>query len=151
MFLTKVVIIPFMGNHELLFFKKKLRSITMLLKTKKLIILIASTGMLLVLLNTSSYAIPTFSRQTNMPCSSCHYTYPELTPFGRLFKLNGYTLTGIATIQSTYKEKTNLNLLKTFPLSATIQSSYTSISKAPARSEERRVGKECRSRWSPYH
>ena len=23
--------------------------------------------------------------------------------------------------------------------------------KASARSEERRVGKECRSRWSPYH
>ena len=23
--------------------------------------------------------------------------------------------------------------------------------KAPGRSEERRVGKECRSRWSPYH
>src|SRR2546430_15496326 len=23
--------------------------------------------------------------------------------------------------------------------------------KMPARSEERRVGKECRSRWSPYH
>ena len=22
---------------------------------------------------------------------------------------------------------------------------------APLRSEERRVGKECRSRWSPYH
>ena len=25
------------------------------------------------------------------------------------------------------------------------------ISNAQARSEERRVGKECRSRWSPYH
>ena len=25
------------------------------------------------------------------------------------------------------------------------------IPKAYARSEERRVGKECRSRWSPYH
>src|SRR2546422_2349296 len=25
------------------------------------------------------------------------------------------------------------------------------ISAAAARSEERRVGKECRSRWSPYH
>ena len=24
-------------------------------------------------------------------------------------------------------------------------------SSAEARSEERRVGKECRSRWSPYH
>src|SRR3712207_9400200 len=26
-----------------------------------------------------------------------------------------------------------------------------SLTKAPPRSEERRVGKECRSRWSPYH
>src|SRR5256885_8488516 len=25
------------------------------------------------------------------------------------------------------------------------------IAHAPERSEERRVGKECRSRWSPYH
>src|SRR5258706_8172976 len=25
------------------------------------------------------------------------------------------------------------------------------VEQAPARSEERRVGKECRSRWSPYH
>src|SRR6185312_11445902 len=24
-------------------------------------------------------------------------------------------------------------------------------SRSPSRSEERRVGKECRSRWSPYH
>ena len=27
----------------------------------------------------------------------------------------------------------------------------TQFSNAPYRSEERRVGKECRSRWSPYH
>src|SRR5215217_9400493 len=26
-----------------------------------------------------------------------------------------------------------------------------SRSRTPSRSEERRVGKECRSRWSPYH
>ena len=26
-----------------------------------------------------------------------------------------------------------------------------SFAKSGARSEERRVGKECRSRWSPYH
>src|SRR5256885_15488848 len=25
------------------------------------------------------------------------------------------------------------------------------LGNAPSRSEERRVGKECRSRWSPYH
>src|SRR3989449_11143230 len=28
---------------------------------------------------------------------------------------------------------------------------YTLLFNSPARSEERRVGKECRSRWSPYH
>ena len=27
----------------------------------------------------------------------------------------------------------------------------TVVGKDEARSEERRVGKECRSRWSPYH
>src|SRR3989454_11422418 len=29
--------------------------------------------------------------------------------------------------------------------------SSTATRKLPPRSEERRVGKECRSRWSPYH
>ena len=28
---------------------------------------------------------------------------------------------------------------------------YTFVRGVPHRSEERRVGKECRSRWSPYH
>jgi len=28
---------------------------------------------------------------------------------------------------------------------------YLGMGQHPARSEERRVGKECRSRWSPYH
>ena len=28
---------------------------------------------------------------------------------------------------------------------------YSIVAKASNRSEERRVGKECRSRWSPYH
>ena len=30
-------------------------------------------------------------------------------------------------------------------------SDANAYSKYPLRSEERRVGKECRSRWSPYH
>ena len=43
-------------------------------------------------------AVPSFSRQTGLACSSCHYQFPRLTPFGRLFKLNGYTLTSLPTI-----------------------------------------------------
>ncbi len=34
---------------------------------------------------------------------------------------------------------------------AYVPSSDTYIEKDSSRSEERRVGKECRSRWSPYH
>ncbi len=37
-------------------------------------------------------AVPSFARQTGMDCVACHTSFPELTPFGREFKLNGYTL-----------------------------------------------------------
>ena len=42
--------------------------------------------------------VPGYSQQTGLACSSCHYQFPQLTPFGRLFKLNGYTLTGLQSI-----------------------------------------------------
>ncbi len=42
--------------------------------------------------------IPSFSRQTGFACSQCHYHFLQLTPFGRQFKLNGYTLTALQTV-----------------------------------------------------
>ena len=42
--------------------------------------------------------VPGYSQQTGLACSSCHYQFPQLTPFGRRFKLNGYTLTGLQSI-----------------------------------------------------
>jgi hypothetical protein len=45
-----------------------------------------------VLAPTTSFAVPAFARQVGMDCASCHTSFPELTPFGREFKLNGYTL-----------------------------------------------------------
>ena len=39
-------------------------------------------------------ALPSFARQTGQQCAACHNGFPELTPYGRLFKLNGYTFTG---------------------------------------------------------
>lgn len=39
-------------------------------------------------------AVPSFARQTGQPCAACHTAFPELTPFGRRFKLNGYTMQG---------------------------------------------------------
>jgi hypothetical protein len=38
--------------------------------------------------------LPSFARQTGQECAACHNGFPELTPYGRLFKLNGYTFTG---------------------------------------------------------
>ena len=34
---------------------------------------------------------------------------------------------------------------------ALVQNALSLLTQPAARSEERRVGKECRSRWSPYH
>jgi hypothetical protein len=39
-------------------------------------------------------AIPLFNRQTGQNCVACHAggQFPELTPYGRLFKMTGYTI-----------------------------------------------------------
>ena len=79
----------------------------------------------------SAHAVPSFSRQTGFPCSSCHTTPPELTPLGRTFKLNGYTLTTTSTISSKKDEKHSpLDILAGFPLSVLFDTSFTST-KAP--------------------
>jgi hypothetical protein len=39
-------------------------------------------------------ALPLYARQTGQQCAACHNGFPELTPYGRLFKLNGYTFGG---------------------------------------------------------
>jgi hypothetical protein len=41
----------------------------------------------------AAHAVPSFAVQTGSPCSSCHVGGfgPQLTPYGRAFKLHGYT------------------------------------------------------------
>jgi hypothetical protein len=92
----------------------------------KLIPIWVITIIVVLIMSDTSWAIPSFARQTNLPCSSCHTIFPELTPFGRLFKLNGYTMVGIATVQvRDTSDDIELNLLSIYPLSAMIQASYT--------------------------
>ena len=78
-------------------------------------------------------SLPSYARQTQMSCTACHASFPELNSFGRMFKANGYTLNTSSTISDTngdsIKPVTKLNLLNYLPLSAMIQSSFTSISK----------------------
>lgn len=49
-------------------------------------------GLLLGCAVGSAHAVPSFARQTSLDCMACHVSWPELTPTGRQFKLNGYTL-----------------------------------------------------------
>ena len=87
--------------------------------------------MLNVFSEQAALAVPGFARQTGMSCSACHYSFPELTAFGRQFKQNGYTLTAIKTYQDKSPEgKEKLRLLSISPVSAMIQSSLTSLNKA---------------------
>jgi len=84
------------------------------------------TIVFLLIFSSENQAIPSFARQTNLPCSSCHTIFPELNTFGRLFKLNGYTLVGTETIQvSDTSDNVSLNLVKIPPVSMMLQASYT--------------------------
>ena len=47
-------------------------------------------------------------------------------------------------------KKYNMEILRFETFSKYSKSTFTAVFKV-LRSEERRVGKECRSRWSPYH
>ena len=73
-------------------------------------------------------AIPSYARQTGFPCKSCHYMPPELTPLGRAFKLNGYTMAGKPTVTSPGKGNQGaLNILESFPLSVLFDTSFPSL------------------------
>ncbi|HMK14925.1 MAG TPA: cytochrome C [Burkholderiales bacterium] len=40
----------------------------------------------------NAHALPAYARQTGQECIACHISFPELTPYGRYFKLTGYTI-----------------------------------------------------------
>ncbi len=63
----------------------------------------------------AAHSVPSFARQTGLACSACHYQFLTLTPFGRKFKRNGYTLTNLSTL--TEKDSTNGGRLDLTPFS----------------------------------
>ena len=47
---------------------------------------------MLIVMEKHADAVGSFARQTGLSCYACHTVYPELTPAGRAFKLNGYNM-----------------------------------------------------------
>src|SRR5271165_7043478 len=79
---------------------------------------------------TSVRGVPSYARQTGLPCSGCHYTPPELNPAGRKFKLLGYVdkdkdKPGGELKDDSKTRHAGLDLLSSLPLSAMFETSLT--------------------------
>jgi hypothetical protein len=55
---------------------------------------VVAAGFLTIGFAPPAQALPSFARQTGQPCGTCHTDFPALTPYGRRFKLLGYTTGG---------------------------------------------------------
>ncbi len=80
------------------------------------------------LFSLKAYAVPSFARQTGLACAVCHDVPPQLTAFGRQFKLNGYTLTTLKQVKS----GKDLSINRLPPLSVMVQLSATTLTNEPA-------------------
>lgn len=94
----------------------------------RLAVAILAFVFLTVLIPHQAAAVPSYARQTGLPCSGCHYAPPELNPAGRRFKLLGYVDKGdeTKTIKAEgSKSRAALDLLASLPLSVMLETSFT--------------------------
>ncbi len=108
------------------------------IKSKGLWALAGLAGTAALAVSMSAQAVPSFSRQTGMPCSACHTVFPQLTAFGREFKLNGYTLTGIKQIQKS-NAAGSLKINEIPALSAMLQVGWTHVQSSSKVSQNNNV------------
>jgi hypothetical protein len=89
-------------------------------------------GLALMLVSAPAQAVPPFARQTGLACEACHTIPPELTPFGRRFRLNAYTMTTRPPLVSDIDEhKNNTVWLTDLPgMSILLQATYDQWSRA---------------------
>ena len=76
----------------------------------------ASGGLMLAMvLPQQAVAVPSYARQTGLACEACHTVFPQLTPFGRVFKASGYTLSNTNKVQDVDSLKHYLMTLSDTP------------------------------------
>ncbi len=79
----------------------------------------------------SALAVPSFARQTGLACEACHTVFPQLTPFGRVFKASGYTLFNTQKVTDIDKSKqSTLSLSDLPPISAMVMAGTSYAAKA---------------------
>lgn len=89
---------------------------------------VVATGLLLPQM---ASAVPSYARQTGLACEACHTVFPQLTPFGRVFKASGYTLFNTVKVEDINRFKQNtLSLSDIPPVSAMVMASTSFEAKA---------------------
>lgn len=79
-----------------------------------------------------AFALPSFARQTGMSCTACHTAFPELTTYGRNFKLNGYTLNNSEQVKDGSDDAGyRLQISNVPPISAMLQVADTFVKNPP--------------------
>ena len=79
----------------------------------------------------SASAVPSYARQTGLACEACHTVFPQLTPFGRVFKASGYTLFNTVKVADINKFKqSTLSISDLPPISAMVMASASFAAKA---------------------
>jgi hypothetical protein len=83
---------------------------------KKAVGVLCLSGWIMALTPSESHAVPSFARQTGLSCTVCHTVWPQLTAFGRVFKLDGYNFS-IESLSGPWHP----------PIAGMFQASYTSL------------------------
>src|ERR1700720_1190075 len=97
-----------------------------MLLSRPICLILTGTAMLILISSRETRAVPSYSRQTGLSCATCHFAPPELTPFGRKFKLEGYTFTSKPQVTDDKKDHNSaLHLLEAFPISVLFDTSFT--------------------------
>jgi len=79
----------------------------------------------------ATQATPAYARQTGVSCQACHTVFPELTPFGRKFKLNAYVFTNVKQLAPVSEQaQRTLALSEIPPVAIQLQGSNTMLARA---------------------
>jgi hypothetical protein len=98
---------------------------------KRVTLAVALVAILAALMPSAAHATPAFARQTGVSCQGCHTIFPELTPFGRKFKLNAYVFTNVKQLEPISEQgQRTLALSEIPPLSVQLQASNTTLNRS---------------------
>jgi hypothetical protein len=104
-----------------------------------------------VALSNSAFAVPSYARQTGLACEACHTIFPQLTPFGRIFKASGYTISNTKKVQDVDRIKHYVMSLSDIPPVAAMAIASTSSAARASDSQSSRTSTDFPQQLSIFY